>query len=80
MKTFPVGGHRHRAFVIVDAVPVKTDEGGESHRARHGADKRRRLPRGRQRIPRVLAVASRVTGGKDEAASPSARKNRPHDD
>jgi hypothetical protein len=24
------------SFGVVDAVPVKTDEGGESHRTRHG--------------------------------------------
>jgi hypothetical protein len=27
-------------FGVVDAVPVKTDEGGESHRTRHGTGRR----------------------------------------
>ena len=43
-----------RSFDVVDAVPVKTDEGGESHRARHGTDKclcvasrRKYVPHGR---------------------------------
>jgi hypothetical protein len=28
------------SFGVVDAVPVKTDEGGDSHRTRHGTGRR----------------------------------------
>ena len=40
-----------RSFDVVDAVPVKTDEGGESHRARHGTDKCRCVASRRKYVP-----------------------------
>lgn len=53
-RTLVTGGrtsHRGDSFDVVDAVPVKTDEGGESHRARHGTDKRHGVAPRRKYVP-----------------------------
>jgi hypothetical protein len=39
------------SFGVVDAVPGKTDEGGESHRARHGTDRRHGVASRRKYVP-----------------------------
>jgi hypothetical protein len=49
-----------RFFGVVDAVPVKTDEGSGSHRARHGTGKRREAAAGFLRAgPRRRAGTAR---------------------